>query len=36
MRFDLLKCLDLYHSKELDAQVKSLVFHPKRIYRQGK
>jgi len=36
VRFDLLKCLDLYHSKELDAQVKSLVFHPKRIYRQGK
>lgn len=36
VRFYLLKCLDLYHSKELDVQVKSLVFHPKRIYRQDK
>ena len=34
VRFDLLKCLDLYHSKELDAQVKRLVIHPRRTYRQ--
>lgn len=29
-RFDFLKCLDLYHSAELDAQAKKLVMHPKR------
>jgi hypothetical protein len=34
VRFDFLKCMDLYHSKELDAQVKRLVIHPKRTYRQ--
>lgn len=34
MRFDLLKCLDLYHSKELDAQVKRFVLHPNRTYQQ--
>lgn len=34
VRFDLLKCLDLYHSKELDAQVKRLVIRPQRTYRQ--
>jgi len=34
VRFDFLKCLDLYHSKALDAQVKRLVIHPKRTYRQ--
>jgi hypothetical protein len=34
VRFDLLKCMDLYHSAELDAQVKRLVIHPKRTYRQ--
>jgi hypothetical protein len=34
VRFDLLKCLDLYHSKELDVQVKRLVIHPNRTYRQ--
>lgn len=34
VRFDLLKCMDLYHSTELDAQVKRLVIHPKRTYRQ--
>lgn len=27
-RFDLLKCLDMYHSKELDAQVAKVVKHP--------
>jgi len=34
VRFDLLKCLDLYHSKELDVQVKRSVINPKRTYRQ--
>ncbi|MGF6413096.1 type VI secretion system amidase immunity protein Tai4 [Paraburkholderia sp. MM5482-R1] len=34
VRFDFLKCLDLYHSKELDAQVKRLVINPRRTYRQ--
>lgn len=34
IRFDFLKCLDLYHSKELDAQVKRAVINPKRTYRQ--
>lgn len=34
VRFDLLKCLDLYHSRELDEQVKRLVMSPKRTYRQ--
>lgn len=34
VRFDLLKCMDLYHSAELDAQVKRLVIHPKGTYRQ--
>jgi len=34
VRFDFLKCLDLYHSKELEAQVKRFVINPKRTYRQ--
>lgn len=34
VRFDLLKCLDLYHSEELEAQVKRLVLNPDRTYRQ--
>jgi hypothetical protein len=34
VRFDFLKCLDLYHSRELDAQVERLVIDPKRAYRQ--
>lgn len=34
VRFDFLKCLDLYHSKALDQQVKELVIHPNRTYRQ--
>lgn len=34
IRFDFLKCLDLYHSKELDALVKRMVIHPTRTYRQ--
>lgn len=32
VRFDFLKCLDLYHSQELDAQVKLYVIRPKRSY----
>lgn len=32
VRFDFLKCLDLYHSKELDAQAKRFVINPKRSY----
>jgi hypothetical protein len=34
VRFDFLKCLDLYHGKELDALAKRVVIHPKRMYRQ--
>ncbi|WP_338849271.1 type VI secretion system amidase immunity protein Tai4 [Massilia sp. W12] len=34
VRFDLLKCLDLYHSKDLDSLVKSVVIKPKHTYRQ--
>jgi type VI secretion system (T6SS) amidase immunity protein Tai4 len=32
--FDFLKCLDLYHGPELDAQVKQFVLTPERTYRQ--
>jgi Type VI secretion system (T6SS), amidase immunity protein len=35
VRFDFLKCLDLYHSKELAAQVSHLVINPKHTYRQA-
>lgn len=31
--FDFLKCLDLYHSPELEAQVKQFVLTPERTYR---
>ncbi|MGE8481022.1 MAG: type VI secretion system amidase immunity protein Tai4 [Pseudomonas sp.] len=34
VRFELLKCLDLYHSKELDSQVRQLVIKPQHTYRQ--
>jgi hypothetical protein len=34
VRFDFLKCLDLYHSKDLEALVKRLVINPKHSYRQ--
>lgn len=34
VRFEFLKCMDLYHSKALDKQVKRLVIDPKRTYRQ--
>lgn len=33
VRFDLLKCLDLYHSRELESLAKRVVIHPKRTYR---
>ena len=36
VRFDFLKCLDLYHSKELDALARRVVIHPTRTYRQDK
>ena len=34
IRFDLLKCLDLYHSKALAEQARRLVDRPQRSYRQ--
>lgn len=34
VRFDFLKCMDLYHSKALDDLAKRLVVHPKRSYGQ--
>lgn len=34
VKFGLLKCLDMYHSKELDAQVKQYVGKPNHTYRQ--
>lgn len=34
VQFDFLKCLDLYHGKELDSVVKRVVIHPNRTYRQ--
>jgi hypothetical protein len=34
VKFDFLKCLDLYHSKELDAQVRRFVLKPNHTYRQ--
>lgn len=34
LKFQFLKCLDLYHSQELQAQVKRYVPNPKRTYRQ--
>ena len=36
IRFDFLKCMDLYHSKALDELVKRLVLHPKRTSRQSR
>lgn len=35
IRFDLLKCLDLYHSKGLEELARRLVIHPNRTYRQS-
>jgi len=34
VKFDFLKCLDMYHSKELDAQTKRFVLKPNHTYRQ--
>lgn len=34
VRFDTLKCLDLYHSKALEEQVSRLVINPAHSYRQ--
>lgn len=34
VKFDFLKCLDLYHSRELDEQAKRLVVNPRHTYRQ--
>ena len=34
VKFDLLKCLDMYHSKELDALTKQIVIDPDHTYRQ--
>ncbi len=34
VRFDFLKCLDLYHSNELDAQTRQLVINPDHTYKQ--
>ncbi|MEJ8798751.1 type VI secretion system amidase immunity protein Tai4 [Trinickia caryophylli] len=34
VKFDFLKCLDLYHSRELEQQAKRLVINPRHTYRQ--
>lgn len=34
VRFDLLKCLDLYHSGELDKQADQLIISPGHTWRQ--
>jgi hypothetical protein len=34
VRFDFLKCLDLYHSEELDALAKKFVIKPGHTYKQ--
>lgn len=34
VQFNFLKCLDLYHSEELEAQVRQLVPNPSRNYRE--
>ncbi|MFA1027517.1 MULTISPECIES: type VI secretion system amidase immunity protein Tai4 [Pseudomonas syringae group] len=35
IKFDLLKCLDMYHSKELDTLTKKVVTHPNQTYMQN-
>ncbi|WP_420994324.1 T6SS amidase immunity protein Tai4 family protein [Cupriavidus sp. 30B13] len=35
IRFDFLKCLDLYHGPELDAQISQLVIDAGRVDREG-
>ena len=34
VKFDMLKCLDMYHSKELDTLTKKMVINPNHTYRQ--
>jgi len=34
VKFDLLKCLDLYHSKKFNALVKNIVIKPGHTHRQ--
>ncbi|QHM73366.1 type VI secretion system amidase immunity protein Tai4 [Mixta intestinalis] len=34
VRFELLKCFDLYHSEALEKQARQLVINPERTYRQ--
>jgi hypothetical protein len=34
VRFDFLKCLDLYHSNELDAQTRQRVINPDHTFKQ--
>lgn len=34
VRFDLLKCLDMYHGPELDALARRVVINPQRSYRE--
>ena len=36
IRFDFLKCLDLYHGPELDAQARQLVIDPERVDRRDR
>ncbi len=33
IKFDFLKCLDLYHSKELDTLAKRVIEHPQETFR---
>ncbi|AAZ36701.1 conserved hypothetical protein [Pseudomonas savastanoi pv. phaseolicola 1448A] len=35
IKFDLLKCLDMYHSKQLDALTKKVVTDPNHTYMQN-
>jgi len=35
LKFDFLKCLDLYHSKELDKLARKVVPYPQRKANQG-
>ncbi|AKT32142.1 type VI secretion system amidase immunity protein Tai4 [Pseudomonas syringae pv. actinidiae] len=35
IKFELLKCLDMYHSKELDTLTKKLVTHPNHTYMKN-
>lgn len=35
IRFEMLKCLDLYHSRDMEMLTKRLVINPKRTYRES-